>query len=264
MNTDGRQELDTEAQKERRPLVGKASSAVTKTQVVLLGLMAAALIALAMFLRYHHSAPHSAPVATESSNKAAVDANPVAVIQTSMGEIKAEIFLKEMPLTASNFIDLCRTGFYDGTHFHRVIRNFMDQLGDPKSKSMDDQDSWGTGGPLPHTTFPLLDASGKTVKTIERSDSGNIEDEFAAKISNDVGTLAMANTGRSNTGGSQFFINVVHNKYLDWFDDSSPSKHPVFGKVNDLHLAKAISMVSTVQDRPVVPIEVQSCKLLGL
>eukprot|EP00746_Dinoflagellata_sp_MGD_P032715 gnl/MRDRNA2_/MRDRNA2_177992_c0_seq1.p1 gnl/MRDRNA2_/MRDRNA2_177992_c0~~gnl/MRDRNA2_/MRDRNA2_177992_c0_seq1.p1 ORF type:complete len:260 (+),score=50.15 gnl/MRDRNA2_/MRDRNA2_177992_c0_seq1:99-878(+) len=259
MNTGSVQELDTEAQKERRSLLGKASSSGAKAKAVLVAVIIAALIALALLMRHRHSAS----VVTQSQSKALVHTNPTAVIQTSMGEIKAEIFLKEMPITASNFIDLCKNGFYDGTHFHRVIRNFMVQLGDPNSKFMDRQYSWGTGGPAANTRFSLLDSNGKEVKSIARSASGSIEDEFAAKISNDVGTLAMANSG-PHSGGSQFFINVVHNKYLDWFDNSSPSKHPVFGKVTDVSVAKAISVVKTEHDRPIVPIELQSCKVLGI
>ena len=61
--------------------------------------------------------------------------------------------------------------------------------------------------------------------------SGCIKDEHTAKISNEPGTLSMANAG-PNTGGSQFFINTVHNSFLDWFDRSTESAHPVFGKIN--------------------------------
>merc|ERR1711998_126962 len=61
---------------------------------------------------------------------------------------------------------------------------------------------------------------------------GNIKDEYAAKISNEPGTLSMANTGQPNSGGSQFFMNTVHNDFLDWFSPGE-SKHPVFGKAID-------------------------------
>lgn len=136
--------------------------------------------------------------------------NPIAVMDTSEGVIKAELFVEQMPITAQNFIDLAESGFYDGLHFHRVIPGFMLQFGCPHSKDPDSPRA-GTGGP-PH---------------------GTIKDEFLdnAKFSNEPGTLSMANTGRPNSGGSQFFINTVHNSFLDWFDTSTPSKHPVFGKV---------------------------------
>lgn len=55
-------------------------------------------------------------------------ANPIATFSTTMGDIKCEIYLDKMPITASNFIDLAQSGFYNGLHFHRVIPNFMDQV----------------------------------------------------------------------------------------------------------------------------------------
>merc|ERR1719221_988037 len=108
-------------------------------------------------------------------------ANPTAVFNTSMGEIKCEIYLDKMPRTASNFIDLAKTGFYDGLHFHRVIPNFMDQFGCPYSRDPKSTRS-GTGGP-PDGTFLNL----KTNAQEKRTGGGNIKDEFAAKISNEPG-----------------------------------------------------------------------------
>jgi cyclophilin family peptidyl-prolyl cis-trans isomerase len=136
--------------------------------------------------------------------------NPTATLDTSEGTIKVELFADKMPITAKNFLDLAESGFYDGLHFHRVIPGFMLQFGCPHSKDPNSPRA-GTGGP-PH---------------------GTIQDEHPAdaKFSNEVGTLSMANTGRPNSGGSQFFINTAHNSFLDWFDGSTPSKHPVFGKV---------------------------------
>jgi cyclophilin family peptidyl-prolyl cis-trans isomerase len=137
-------------------------------------------------------------------------ANPIAVFESSEGTFKAEIFLAEMPVTAANFIRLIESGFYDGIHFHRVIPGFMCQFGCEFAKTYGHPRS-GTGD----TPF------------------GKIQDEHleTAKFSNEVGTLSMANTGRPNTGGAQFFINTAHNKFLDWFDRSTPSAHPVFGKI---------------------------------
>ncbi len=165
--------------------------------------------------------------------------NPTAVFDTSAGTIKAEIYLDQMPITAQNFIDLANSGFYDGLHFHRVINNFMLQFGCPYSKDPNSPRA-GTGGP-PH---------------------GNIRDEHTAKLSNEPGTLSMANTGRPNSGGSQFFINTVHNNYLDWFSPG-PSKHPVFGKVTEgMDVVKAIETTRTVRDRPVTPVQVRSIKIV--
>merc|ERR1712167_494259 len=98
----------------------------------------------------------------------------------------------------------------------------------------------------------------KTGSMETRSGGGNIKDEFAAKISNEPGTLSMANTGQANTGGSQFFINVVHNDFLDWFSPGE-SKHPVFGKcIENFDLLVKITKVATANDCPNVPIKMES------
>src|SRR3989344_8927237 len=128
--------------------------------------------------------------------------NRTAVFETSMGTFELELFESQMPITTKNFIDLAGKGFYDNTKFHRVIQGFMSQGGDPLSKDDSKREYWGTGGP-----------------------GYNIKDEFADGLSNNRRTIAMANHG-PDTGGSQFFINVVDNTFLD-------SKHPVFGKVVD-------------------------------
>ncbi len=164
-------------------------------------------------------------------------ANPIATFDTSMGSFKAEIFLEEMPVTSENFISLAKGGFYDGLHFHRVIKDFMIQFGCPHSKDPESP-RCGTGGP-PH---------------------GTITDEHPenAKFSNEPGTLSMANTGQPNSGGSQFFINTVHNKFLDWFSPGQ-SKHPVFGKITDgMEVVNAIGTTQTgAQDRPATPVKVE-------
>lgn len=162
-------------------------------------------------------------------------ANPTATFETSLGNFTAEIFLDQMPITATNFITLAKSGFYDGLHFHRVINNFMIQFGCPYSKDPNSNRA-GTGGPP----------------------SGNIKDEHTAKLSNEPGTLSMANTGAPNSGGSQFFINTVHNHYLDWFTPG-PSKHPVFGKVTQgMDVVKKIETTPTASgDKPKTPVQVK-------
>ncbi len=162
-------------------------------------------------------------------------ANPTAEFQTTLGNFTVELFQDQMPITAGNFLKLAGAGFYDGLHFHRVIKNFMIQFGCPYSKDPNSGRA-GTGGPP----------------------TGNIQDEFTVKLSNEPGTLSMANTGRPNSGGSQFFINTVHNTYLDWFDNSSPSKHPVFGKViSGMDVVTAIGTAPTgPRDNPSTPIQV--------
>jgi len=163
--------------------------------------------------------------------------NPTATFETSLGNFTAEIFLDKMPITAKNFIDLAKSEFYNGLHFHRVIKDFMIQFGCPHSKDPNSGQA-GTGGPP----------------------GGCIQDEHPddAKLSNEPGTLSMANTGRPNSGGSQFFINTVHNDYLDWFTGGA-SKHPVFGRITDgMDVIAKIEAAPSQSDRPVTPIQVIS------
>jgi len=116
-----------------------------------------------------------------------------AVFETSKGNIECQLFAKDAPVTVNNFVFLVREKFYDGTVFHRVIKDFMIQGGDPTAT--------GTGGP---------------------------GYRFADEVKNNphkhqVGSLSMANAG-PNTNGSQFFITHVVTQWLD-------GKHTVFGQV---------------------------------
>jgi len=188
----------------------------------------------------------------------AAAANPIAVFDTTEGKITAEIFLDRVPRTASNFIDLAKTGYYNGLHFHRVIPGFMNQFGCPHSKDPKSGQS-GTGGPPDGSFKNLATGADET-----RSNGGNIEDENISKDSNEVGTLSMANTGRPNSGGSQFFMNVAHNSNLDWFSGGQ-SKHPVFAKITDgMDIAHKISKVKTSSDNPVKPIKMNSITITGV
>ena len=167
-------------------------------------------------------------------------ANPTATLETSQGSITIELFSDSMPLTAGNFIELAKSGFYDGLHFHRVIQGFMLQFGCPHSADPESPKA-GTGD----------------------SPNGTIQDEFPgdAKISNEPGTLSMANTGQANSGSCQFFINTVHNDFLDWFS-SGQSKHPVFGKVLDgMDVVAKIESCPTQDDRPIEPVKMVSVKI---
>jgi cyclophilin family peptidyl-prolyl cis-trans isomerase len=162
-------------------------------------------------------------------------ANPTATLSTSLGDVEIELFTDKMPITAGNFIKLAKAGFYDGLHFHRVIGSFMIQFGCPHSRDPNSPRA-GTGN----------------------APDGTIKDEHPdnAKISNEPGTLSMANTGRPDSGSCQFFINTVHNHYLDWFTPGA-SKHPVFGKViKGMDVIKKIETSKTgAGDRPVTPIQ---------
>jgi cyclophilin family peptidyl-prolyl cis-trans isomerase len=165
-------------------------------------------------------------------------ANPTATLKTSLGDMEIELFVDKMPKTAGNFIKLAKEGFYDGLHFHRVINRFMVQFGCPHSRDPKSPRA-GTGN-APH---------------------GTIQDEHPedAKLSNEPGTLSMANTGRPNSGSCQFFMNTVHNAYLDWFSPG-PSKHPVFGKVTKgMDVLKKIESTPTdAGDRPSTPVQMIS------
>ncbi|GAX27843.1 hypothetical protein FisN_13Hh050 [Fistulifera solaris] len=176
-----------------------------------------------------------------------------------MGTFKAELYDKEMPITVGNFIDLANGGFYDGIHFHRVIPEFMNQFECPYAKDPNSNRA-GTGGPPPHSSFQSADG-----KSYKRNDEGGIPDEIGQpqhRITNAPGTLSMANTGQPESGGSQFFINVADNSFLDWFDRSTESAHPVFGKVIDNYpLVVKISQVPTRNDNPVQPIKMISVRV---
>jgi len=158
-------------------------------------------------------------------------------MKTSKGDITIELFTDTMPITAGNFLELVDNGYYNGLHFHRIISGFMLQ------------------GGCPHSRDPNSPQCG-------RGDPGyKIPDEHLpnARFSNEPGTLSMANAG-PNSGGSQFFINTVHNTALDWWDTRTPSKHPVFGKVvSGMDVVTAIENVQTGHgDRPVQPVQMIS------
>jgi peptidylprolyl isomerase len=153
------------------------------------------------------------------------EAGKKVLLKTSMGDIILQLY-EDMPITAGNFQKLVEKGFYDGTVFHRIISGFMIQGGDPTGT--------GCGGP------------GYAIK-----------DEFTRKNKNDRCTISMANAG-PNTGGSQFFINLVNNNFLD-------SKHPVFGKVVEgLDVVDALGKVKTgANDKPVKEVKIESAKVMA-
>jgi cyclophilin family peptidyl-prolyl cis-trans isomerase len=164
--------------------------------------------------------------------------NRIAEMKTNKGTIEIELFEDKMPITTGNFIKLATEKFYDGIKFHRVIPNFMIQAGDPNTKG-ENVSSYGSGGP------------GYTV-----------QDEFVADplLTNIRGTIAMANTGQPNSGGSQFFINTVDNLGLDFDKDPASSKHPVFGRViKGMDVVDAISATKTgANNLPTEPIIIES------
>jgi cyclophilin family peptidyl-prolyl cis-trans isomerase len=155
-----------------------------------------------------------------------------ATFNTNKGNFTVELFDKKAPNTVANFTKLAGSGFYNGVKFHRVIKGFMIQGGDPLTKDDSKMTLWGTGGP-----------------------GYAFADEIGTDNKNDVGTIAMANAG-PNTNGSQFFVNVNANNFLD-------TKHTVFGKVTSgMEVVKIIENTQTDQnDRPTEAVVIQSIVL---
>lgn len=144
----------------------------------------------------------------------------IVVLETNLGDIEILLY-NDMPVTSGNFQKLVEKGFYNGVIFHRVIEGFMIQGGDPTGTGM--------GGP-----------------------GYKIKDEFthAGGNKNNRGTISMANAG-PNTGGSQFFINLVDNNFLN-------TKHPAFGEVIvGMDVVDKIAKVETnSQDRPLEEVKI--------
>ena len=135
---------------------------------------------------------------------AADDAKPaakeVAVIKTAAGEMVIEFWPDVAPKTVENFITLAKKGFYDGTAFHRIIKDFMIQGGDPKTKDAALEDEWGTGDP------------GYKIKA-----------EFNDR-KHEPGVISMARGSNPDSAGCQFFICLGSPSFLD-------GKYTAFGKV---------------------------------
>ena len=155
-----------------------------------------------------------------------------ATITTNKGVLEIE-FSSSTPNTVKNFAKLASSSFYDGVRFHRIIKNFMIQTGDPLSKDTANQAAWGTGGP-----------------------GYKFADELTGREQYSLGTLAMANAG-PNTNGSQFFIVTANPGY------PLPPNYTVFGKVTKgIETALAIQDVKTGQsDRPVEDVIIQKVEV---
>lgn len=168
------------------------------------------------------------------------DMNPVAILTTNKGIIEIELYENMMPITAGNFKKLVQEGFYDGVKFHRVIEGFMIQGGDPITKT-NEVLKYGTGGP------------GYTIP------DEHIKNEL---LSNVRGTISMANSG-PNSGGSQFFINLVDNTFLDFDKAPLESKHPVFGRVvSGMDVVDAIAKVETnATSLPLEDVVIESARI---
>jgi len=153
-------------------------------------------------------------------------------LETNYGDIIIELY-SDSPITAGNFKKLVENGVYDGVIFHRVIKDFMIQGGDPT----------GTGFGDP--SIP------------------KIKDEFVVGHSNIRGTISMANAG-PNTGSSQFFINLVDNSFLDFDKEPLTSKHPVFGEVIEgMDVVDKIGKVATgAGDKPIKEVVIVKARVV--
>lgn len=157
-----------------------------------------------------------------------------AILKTSLGDIELKLDAVNAPVTVGNFLKLASTGFYDNVKFHRVIKGFMIQTGDPNSKDDSQKSAWGTGGP----GYKFADELKGTEKYAQ-------------------GTLAMANAG-PDTNGSQFFIVTASPAA------QLPPSYTVFGSVvSGLDVALKIENVQTsVGDRPVDDVIINSVEVL--
>lgn len=155
------------------------------------------------------------------------------LLETTEGNIVINLY-SDMPITTGNFEKLVKEGFYDGVIFHRVIKDFMIQGGDPEGTGM--------GGP-----------------------GYNIEDEFVEGHSNIRGTISMANTGAPDSGGSQFFINLIDNTQLDFNKEPFTSKHPAFGKVIEgMDVVDKIGKTATgANDKPLKEIKIIKASIVS-
>ena len=161
------------------------------------------------------------------------DTQEVAIITTSEGEMTVEFWPDVAPKTVENFKTLARKGFYDGTCFHRVIKDFMIQGGDPLTKDLAKEDSWGTGGP------------GHRIKA-----------EFNDRH-HDRGVLSMARSQDPDSAGSQFFICHGNPRFLD-------RQYTAFGKLikGDEILERIATTPTHPPDRPNQRMKVESIKIV--
>jgi peptidyl-prolyl cis-trans isomerase B (cyclophilin B) len=157
-----------------------------------------------------------------------------AIIKTSEGEMVIEFWPDVAPNTVANFIKLAKQGFYDGTCFHRVIKGFMIQGGDPKTKDASREHEWGTGDP------------GYKVKA-EFNDKSHVR-----------GVISMARSQDPNSAGSQFFICHGDPKFLD-------RQYTAFGKLikGDDVLEKIATTPTHPPDRPNKRMAVESIKIVA-
>ncbi|KAG8423136.1 Peptidyl-prolyl isomerase cwc27 [Metarhizium acridum] len=180
-----------------------------------------------------------------------------AIIHTTLGEILVELFAKQAPLTCRNFLQHSLDGYYDGTIFHRLVPNFILQGGDPTGTGNGGEsiyDGGAFGGDL--DPWPMDERRGKNA-----GPTGiNFKDEFHSRLKfNRRGLLGMANEGRADTNGSQFFFTLDKTEELN-------GKNTLFGRVAGdtiYNLAKiGESEVDEASERPLYPVKIERVEIL--
>lgn len=159
-------------------------------------------------------------------------ANPVVVMETSLGKITIVLYEDKAPITVKNFLQYVDDKFYDGTIFHRVISDFMIQGGG-------------------------MEPGGKEKKT-----RAEIKNEAGNGVTNDRGTIAMARTDDPDSASAQFFINVVDNPFLNRANAKDKVGYAVFGKVTDgMAVVDKIKQVETSKrDVPLEDVLIRSVR----
>lgn len=150
---------------------------------------------------------------------------PYAVIETSAGVIVAELFPEKAPKTVANFVSLANAGFFNGLVWHRIVRSFVIQTGDPLTKDAGgNRRQWGTGGSSQRVPLEI------------------------SNLRNEAGTLGMARSQDPNSGSSQFYINLADNAFLN-------DQYTVFGKVTaGQEVADAVGRLPVdPMDQPIAP-----------
>ena len=198
-----------------------------------LSLCAVSMVLGLMVAQAEDSKQETATTAGKSSENNSMNNNEVAVIKTTEGEMVVEFWPDVAPKTVENFKTLAKKGFYDGTCFHRVIRGFMIQGGDPLTKDASNEANWGTGGP------------GYQIKA-----------EFNDRH-HDRGVLSMARSSNPDSAGSQFFICHGAPRNLD-------HQYTAFGKLikGDDVLEKIATTTTHPPDRPNKRMGIESIKIV--
>jgi len=166
--------------------------------------------------------------------------NPMVVLSTSSGDIKVELYQDKAPVTVQNFLEYVKSGYYDGTIFHRVIPGFMVQGGGMTDDMRDKREGQRAA----------------------------IKNESSNGLKNDTGTLAMARTSVPDSATSQFFINVKDNAFLNRENAGDKEGYAVFGKVVEgMDVVKKIEQVKTAtkgphQNVPVDAVVIKSAKVV--